>query len=101
MYLCETARTTFNIWLDQQESSPSPDAVSPTLPDNACWNFMDRIASWVGIYNCGIRDVLSTVDIDPSWCIEIQFDAPNRDTNFANNNINLFYQVCNLFEYAY
>ena len=90
--LCDSARGNFSAWLDQQIDTPTPGAVSPEPEDNDCFRFMSRISAWVGIYDCGFRNVLESVDIDPAWCIEIQFDAP-RNTNFDDNNIYLFYQA--------
>ena len=90
--LCNFAIGNFSDWLLDQIAQPVPGAVSPVPEDNDCFGFMAKISRWVGIYDCGFRNVLSSVEIDPAWCIEIQFDAP-RNTNFADNNINLFYQV--------
>lgn len=91
--LCDAAIGNFSAWVQEQISNPTPGAVSPQPLDNDCFGFMDRISKWVGIYDCGVANVLSSVSIDPAWCIEIEFASP-RNTNFENNNINLFYKVC-------
>ena len=92
--LCVDARATFDEWLNAQFLSITPGAVSPSLDDNDCYGFMDRIAKWVGIYECGVNKLINVVTVNPAWCIEIQFDnVTGRSTNFVDNNINLFYKV--------